>query len=351
MLDLALMHHFTTNTAPLLIPWNEEVVKWWVHEVPRVVFAHPFAMQTLLALTGLHVAYMSTSSSPATVPFSSDRNFHIRRAISQNQAAMETATSILATRNVTPETSEPLYVFSIMTLMVSLAMPRDEASVFVSESAGVTEWVKLLKGAITIVDLGRHWIKEGGLKSALEEDTLPGALWKEQGETALGQQRDWEGGNGNSNKLPASDTPGGPPLSELRSFLVSHRITVDEDLGITGDEQSWQVCVGALDLLQRVFAAFLEHGRTLQTMRLVFSWLDRVNPKFWELLGQHQLPALLVFSYFGVLLHWLHGLWWLEGWGPHILTTTAHFLDEKYHKWLEWPRTQVGITEERGSSR
>lgn len=117
MVDLALLHHYTTVTAPMLNPWCKDLRHWWEHEVPRVAFYHHYVMRSLLALAGLHVAYLScpsnidpslpncpvtgTNAPPGTTDTSNEdvsanrRAFHISRAIEQHKIAGQEAAALL----------------------------------------------------------------------------------------------------------------------------------------------------------------------------------------------------------------------------------------------------------------
>lgn len=58
---------------------------------------------------------------------------------------------------------------------------------------------------------------------------------------------------------------------------------------------------------------------------------------FFSLLRQRQPPALLIFAYFGVLLHYSNEHWFLEGWGQDIVEVVDDILGDYWKPWMAWP--------------
>lgn len=56
MLDLELMHHYTT-TAYLTMPGDAAAVRTWGREVPEHAFKHPFLLHGVLAFSAYHLAH------------------------------------------------------------------------------------------------------------------------------------------------------------------------------------------------------------------------------------------------------------------------------------------------------
>lgn len=426
MTDLSLLHHFTTSTACELNPWHTGLQEWWIHEVPRVAFRYPFVMRALLALAGLHVAYQSQqrqqqqasspaatttatagassasasgAAAPAGIPMvgigtgpaaspsesyhsgmqsdAAERAFHISRAIEQHKLAGQTASSMLLDLN--RSTSAPMYVFSVVTLIISMAMPRPQPAAAVRSwgSVGVLEWVRLMRGVKTIADLGETWLTEGDmLLGTFNEKVLPRALQREQREQQMRRGRATmsgfaafsargSSGGGSSTTTATSTTTSGtttatgnkrrsrwylmhePPLTQMREAVLSGHLDAAD--GSEDAAEVRQLCVKALDNLQHVFQSFLDHGESVQTVRLIFSWLCQVDQLFLDSLSRHNPACLLLFSYFGVLLHWTDRAWWMEVWGPHIVESISSILGgaadmpAQFKEWLKWPREQIGL--------
>ncbi|KAH7062641.1 hypothetical protein B0J12DRAFT_724636 [Macrophomina phaseolina] len=329
--DLSLLHHFTTATAPTLSPWSAELRAWWATEVPRLALSHPFVMRALLALAGLHLARTADPASAAS-------RAHLARAIAQHQLALGTGRAMLraASGGVTEETSAPLYVFAVATMVMSMGLPPTPpggAAVlpFFEEGGGAPEWVHLMRGIKAIADPGRKWmVEQSGVGAALREELRPARLWRADGRSAAAPQ----------GAVRVSGEPGRAayelPLARLRELVATG--------GHGGDVCEREVCLRALDKLDQVFAAFFKYGEDLVTTRLIFSWFCEVDQEFLLQIGQRKSYALLVFSHYGVLLYWIDRTWWLEGWGARIITAVSSLLDNDSLEWLQWPLQEIGKT-------
>lgn len=338
--DLSLLHHFTTATAPTLSPWSPELQHWWAYDVPRLALAHPFVMRSLLALAGLHLARTSSPSSP----------LHTQRAIAQHQLALRAGRAALLDADVSAEMSAPLYVFAVLTMVISMALPREPGalSLFVGdgdERAGTAaEWVRLMRGIKAIADPGRAWlVARSDVGVALREELRPGRLRRRcaRGEEGLG-----DSGGGRRAAAAAALTDSTRHdlvvLAGLREFIEAD-MWADKEDGQQA-EQSRQVCLRALDELSNVFSAFLDHGENVITTRLAFSWLCQADDQFLVQLRENRPHALLIVGHFAVLLRRIDRTWWLEGWGVHIVSVVASTVGTEYQRWLQWPVEQVMLS-------
>ncbi|CAN8098755.1 unnamed protein product [Discula destructiva] len=366
MTDLFLLHHFTTVTAPSLNPWHDEVQQWWAQEVPRVAFRHPFVMRSLLALAGLHVVYLSNSGGDTGDDPSrhgnaaGTRSFHLARAIEQHKLAGQTASSMLS--ELDRSTSAPMYVFAVITQIISMALPRPQPGpnhIASWDNMGVQEWIRLMRGIKTIAELGKAWGMEGGVVLGARNEDI--RLWEEhcKARTQELAKTGSLGGNGGSGGDPPPERRGRwrgmheQPLADLRKFItgddggVAGRGNKDED---EDAEAMRRVCLRAVDQLDFVFASFLDRGDTLQTVRLTFSWLCELETRFLDSLSRHDPHCLLIFAHHAILLRWSERAWWLQGWGPRIVDSVLTILggaESKYGKWAEWPRTQMALAAHR----
>ena len=70
-------------------------------------------------------------------------------------------------------------------------------------------------------------------------------------------------------------------------------------------------------------------------------WLHYAPEEYFGLLRQLQPVALILFDFFGALLHSLDGHWFLAGWGRRITDSVDEFLGDFWKPWTEWPRSIV----------
>jgi hypothetical protein len=82
-----------------------------------------------------------------------------------------------------------------------------------------------------------------------------------------------------------------------------------------------------------------------------FIWLSVVPKEYFKLQRQRQPLALLIFAYYGALLHQFQTYWWTDSCGKSIVSVVDDFLGSYWAEWMEWPKqvvnqpTQLGITE------
>jgi hypothetical protein len=60
------------------------------------------------------------------------------------------------------------------------------------------------------------------------------------------------------------------------------------------------------------------------------------------LLADEEQDALVVLSYFCVLLNKLSRQWWLDGWVNHLMDKIYAALDEERRTWIIWPMEETG---------
>lgn len=77
------------------------------------------------------------------------------------------------------------------------------------------------------------------------------------------------------------------------------------------------------------------------TAPLIF--LLHAPEEYFRQLEQRQPTALILYAYFGVLLHDLDDLWFWEGWGRDIVQTVDDQLGSYWQPWIKYPRQVVGL--------
>ncbi|KAL1625937.1 hypothetical protein SLS56_007083 [Neofusicoccum ribis] len=335
--DLELLHHFTVTTAQTL-SISPELQTWWRIEVPRLAFSHPFVMRALLALSGIHLAHTllhpGPNHAPADDAATALAHHHTLRALTQHRLALRTATSLLP--SVTAASCAPLYVFAVLTLIISLAAAPDPvagaADLLVVEDGLPAGWLRLSRGVRGITDGGHAWILANGLTAAVYTRLQPAARLRELAERRAAAERD--GGVG----VEAAASVMGAAVAEL----VAVRAWLRDGRGADG---VGEVCLVAVEELMSIFEAWEMYGEDVLTMRAVFGWAISVDEGFLVALGRREARALVVFAFYGVLLHWVDGHWWVNGWGRRLVARVEELVEEgeEARRWLRWPVEQVEL--------
>ncbi|RSL52169.1 hypothetical protein CEP54_011043 [Fusarium duplospermum] len=106
------------------------------------------------------------------------------------------------------------------------------------------------------------------------------------------------------------------------------------------DEERRHIYDNALDALNQTFGVFYE----------VSGQKDLVDILTWVIIAEDLLPlladeeqeALVVLSYFCVLLNRLTHQWWLDGWVHHLMDKIYAALYEEHRTWMIWPMEEIG---------
>ncbi|KAL4903144.1 hypothetical protein BDW74DRAFT_180015 [Aspergillus multicolor] len=103
-------------------------------------------------------------------------------------------------------------------------------------------------------------------------------------------------------------------------------------------------CLQAIRYLQLGFDA-LTPGETGENMRyqMLFLWNALVPPKYTALLAAKRPEALLVLSYYTLLLHHGRHIWQVGAAGRYIFAMIEQDMGPEWKAWLEYPRVGFGF--------
>lgn len=107
---------------------------------------------------------------------------------------------------------------------------------------------------------------------------------------------------------------------------------VEASVGL--EESEREACRQAIRYLQIGFDA-AEAGADVNQM--IFHWGMLSPPTFSELLKAHRFEALVILSYYALLLHRGRTMWQIGDSGPYILGMLADYLGPASQKWIEYP--------------
>lgn len=305
VVDLELMYNFITSTSHTMssIP---EVRNLWRLEVPRIAFRHDFVLRALLAVSSLHMAQWKADPE--------ERDFYVSRALAQHRLSLHEPMELL--HNLTPENGAAVFVFAIMTAVLSLATPRAPNDFLIVGNEGITSWLFLLRGVASVGNESRQWILSDNIAGMMRQANVP--LLDEE--------------------LASEASVGPPPVEDEQ--LMNLRRFLQRDVP---DVEELRVYLEATDKLSRAFAYFSRSGSPADNeVRSIFVWIYRISDEYLGLLTQYKPHALLIFGYYSALLHRLDSLWWVKGWGTHLISLIYRQLDPYYRSLLRWPIEEIG---------
>ncbi|KAI0378807.1 hypothetical protein F5Y04DRAFT_140773 [Hypomontagnella monticulosa] len=324
--DLFLLHHWSTTASLSMLktPWVDQLFQ---HVLPRIACQHPFLMHALLSLAALHSAHLDPSRRQDLVI---DAVEHHNRAIPGFREAID---------NITQENCDAVFATAILNLFYVFATfgkrkPQGRTggecgeAVRDAEQRGSREtqesdadnrtqilgvkWINLIRGVGAVVRAEMRFIRAGPL-------------------SRLSSIGDWE------------ETD--PDVEENAEDEVLLRLESIWRSGSYRDDEA-ELYTRTLRCLRRTIA-WMNKGKAAKSENHwlgPFIWLHMVPEEYFDRLWQRQPPALVLFAYFGVVVHSLDEFWWVEGWGVEIVNELDKILGSYWSSWLKWPREEVGLS-------
>ncbi|RGP64950.1 c6 zinc finger [Fusarium sporotrichioides] len=121
-------------------------------------------------------------------------------------------------------------------------------------------------------------------------------------------------------------------LEALASFI---------DVNVTKDDDRCESMVEALTLLRSCYTVVYNEPAQVSAYT-VFSWLHRVSDQYLKLVQATDAVALILFSYFVVLIKRLECAWMVKDWPAHLMSEIYARMPVAKRFWLTWPMEQVG---------
>ncbi|KAJ5884667.1 hypothetical protein N7495_009177 [Penicillium taxi] len=295
--DLELMHHFATATFRSVCTSESEYEVWQII-VPRLALQYEFLMNGVLALAALHIA--TAMELPNSLAYIDTALQYHNLSFAPFRASID---------NLTPQNCEAVAAQSIITTVISIALPRITA--VRDESSNMTENIivvfELLQGVKNIYDIGRAWIK---LKffSRRKDDTDPSEL--------------------DADTVTALDR-----LATINE--EAFKITVDTD--------QYQINTDVIAHLRRCCNLFA----STEDPAHVLAWLAAVDKEFVDNVRRGQPLALLILMHWGIFLGKLDGhRWWAQNSGRALVSELLRVIQPGDAQWtdsLSWSQRKMGL--------
>ncbi|KAF5675968.1 C6 transcription factor [Fusarium circinatum] len=243
-------------------------------------------MLAVLSVSALHLSHFSTER----------KKFLRERAIVYHNQALSIAAPFIDAYDNT--NAQELFAFSILTIYYSFAQTPEK------EDGPYPPWVVLINGCASFASLGDSTLTLGPFSALLSNACRRFKIRERVFKTDYVQQ--------------------------LKVFI-------DETVTDPAQRSIYQ---DALSALNQTYGVFYETDGDKDLVD-IFSWTVPAKA-FFEFVADEEPEALVVLSYFCVLLHKLPSQWWLNGWVNHIMTRIYGSVGEKYLPYLVWPMEEIG---------
>ena len=303
LIDLELMHYFTAHTS---LATDEVHDYLWTVVIPKMGFQHPFLLHGILAVAAMQ------KRKQATEP---ERSELLDVARDHQQRALSEYIPILV--EITEKNCHALFAFSQTIAAMSYALlqlpsAQRSAQDFVQ---GIVAVFDLLIGTTVIAVQGREWLRAGELAPMMGHG--PALL-------------DW-------NMLPLSDEPKvalASLIDRIQSLSAAqHASPESSEYAVTLD-----CCISAIDKLRPLFPRM---PQTTPRKNTVIGWPVFVDTCYIALLKLEDEAALVVLAYYGVTIHALDHVWWLNGLGAKVVQAVSEIVSEEWAPYLVWPKNEV----------
>ncbi|KAG9250329.1 uncharacterized protein F5Z01DRAFT_376373 [Emericellopsis atlantica] len=319
--DMLLLHHWSVSTSRTIYNSDQRDDCWQV-VFPRIGFHEPFVMHGILSLSALHLAHVNPRCRKRRTM---DAARHHNISLQGFQRAIHNISlDEISPAPVTPsdEASDALLACASLNVIYTLAtlrpVPDEDLNPRARHSRALgTDLIPIVRGVNTIVGQVYERVRLGPLGHLLDV-----GVWNKLEPDA--QTDDW-------------------PFQRLREMWTPAQAHAAED----------SVYDETLHVLRRC-RMFLEHLATMDKASLHCQGYNRgwASPLFFFIfppeeyfvrLHQRQPPALVLFAYFGTLLHHLDQHWFIQGWGRDVVSVTTELLGDFWEPWLAWPRRVVNL--------
>lgn len=284
--DLELMHHYTSSTF-LTLPRAADLHHIWQIEVPKLAISHTFLLHQVLALSAQHQSHLHL-----------DRYSHysIYASVHQNRAIAGLRTALTS---IDYNTCHEIFIVSSLLSISAFAT--------FSNFGGVCERPRmddllnvfqLVRGMSRILDSFTALLQQGTLgKLFLKEETSrPAPLL-----TAI--------------------------VEELR------QIDIPETIHLADASVCRESIAGVISWVE---AAILT--TSTPDLRVCLSFAMCLTEEFIDLIQQRHPVALLIVTYYCVILHFTgQDHWYLRGWGRSIMDDIAVNIEPGWHNKMKWP--------------
>ncbi|KAK4122265.1 hypothetical protein N657DRAFT_621543 [Parathielavia appendiculata] len=314
--DLALLHHWTWSTS-LSICRESSCADIWQRVFPEVGLRHPFVFHAILSLAALHLVHSHGTR---------DGGQYVAEAAKHHNEGLRGFRQSLA--NITEANSEALFVWSLLNMIYVFGVfsrrgvgSGDDCSspprhLHKDLVLGI-EWIPMIRGIEAVLYPTHHHLRLGRMNRILSlgnwDDLEPGPAVESQGPDGhlCATRKTWE----NSSDAETYDQAL-RILRKCRMFIQQFETMDAATLADWGYNRAWS---GPL-----MFVHFAPQS-------------------YFTLLHQRQPPALVLFAYFGTLLHGIGSFWFMEGLGEEIVKVVADLLGSYWRPWISWPIEYVGL--------
>ncbi|CAG7963041.1 unnamed protein product [Penicillium olsonii] len=314
--DLELMHHYCTVTCNTLTV-REDARHVWRVVLPIEGYSNKYLMHGILALSALHRAHL----------YPRWRDKYIKATAYHQAAGLKQFRELIASP-IDPDNWQPVFCFSSMIMVYVCASPVRIGERWPAPILNMAELFSVVKGMQSIMEPWLHSLKKTQLAPLvnsvhLESDLILSPAMMRQSLLPPGTHEHLSLLHNFVNDYPFPEseenpeTPDGQPMPD-------HRDDYKKALAFFGNS------LRQIDLA----GPHIEIG-------MVLMWAYSLSNRFRDDLEAYRPPALVLLSYWCVLLHLVDHSWYINGASRELLGDIEEKLHPAFKDWLTWPKQEV----------
>ncbi|KAF7859750.1 hypothetical protein EAF04_008829 [Stromatinia cepivora] len=283
MMDVRMMHHYSTFTGPI-VALGPEACHVMQVAVPSLAFENGFLMNGMLGLASLHNQYLL----PQNEEHKRQTALYRAKAIRDYRAAVMTVT----------KDSRNYEAVLVMALLLVVLASGDRSD---NDELTVVNWMGLYSGLRLIVSMKTP---DGGTNTT----TSVGPLFVR-----------------NRDDLLAT------PMVPTALLDMLYMDPSDQDFGDS------EVYCQTLDALGNLYASLRQDELSEPLFIRIISWPSFTPQAFTDLVKNKRPRALVICAYYMSFIKLVSGLWWLEGLADRDLFAIVNMLGQDWNHVLDVP--------------
>lgn len=304
--DVKLFYRFTTTTCRYVA--NPQESSPWLDKIPALATEHPFLMHELMALAAVDLSNVPGTDPAAVAAYESLARRHHAQALA---GLMPAITSQRA------ELVAPVWSCNSLLAPYYFATTTDPASLlFTTDPPGPAEWMLPLRGAVTLFKTHYDALFRGPIGDHL----------RPYRDIAFEAKRDSQRGN----------------PSEVHVLRLVDELRRHGDIMMAEERDAM---TRTLEILRECFV-MSDRGDEIGQKTASLTFCASVPGAFFELLGRKKRAALVVMTFWCLLLHRAdQGRWWVHVNFKKVRDLLGYivgFLDPEARKFVRWPVEEMG---------
>ncbi len=285
------MHHWCTKTC---YGFSSRVSDLFQGYVVEEAVKHEFLMESILALTCLHIA-STQEDRVSAAKYASEGLQYQNNAVRPFHAALH---------DITPSNCHAVFACSVVIMACTIVSPLLPTSNHEKDTSTMESFLPLfdfVKGISSVVDISRDWLEVGPLAAMFNIKVL---------------------------RVPEEVATIRPPFQRLRALVIHNTVTSNISPAVL------EMYLRTIDQLE---AATIKNNAV--------PWLGFAGKEFIEQLRMRKPLALIIFMYWGFLLDRMEELWWAKYLGKRLVEELSEDLIGRGKEWEEatrWVMNLVG---------